>query len=1007
MKLYISLFVTFLCIAFISFANEPTTIWAKTFGGPDNESGQISSLDNNGNIFVAGTSLSSTFALGATNIVNNRTSHVTSYVAKYSPSGNLLWARGGGTGNSYTIRAITNDNSGNTYISGTFHSPTLRFGNITLSNSNPYYYGKVFIAKYSPTGDIVWAITPNIEISSGTTALAFDKTGFIYITGMFQDRQMAFGDVSISNPNSERMQVFLFKLNLEGKAIWGRSFGGNADDVGGALTVENDGSIIMSGEFRSPNINFDNISLQNSDNSFNNIFLTKLSSSGQVLWAKNIGANGNDVCKSIATDLYGNIYCGGFFTGPTLNVGAGLSINNNNNGSSKSFLVKYNPQGNALWLKSSGSGGFNAINAICIDKHNNVYASGFFEGNIRFENISLTNKLSRGIDIVILKYNSAGTIEWAKNYGDVEKTHANTCLIDNNGDLYITGEFGSQAIYFDNFKVYNHTFYTQEQTPTADVLLIKLKQPIDSIKVMYCTANNTAILSIAEPAKFYEWMNSSGQSIGDKSELIVNNPLIGDTYSCRLTFENGSSMILNTTIIEYKLITDFNFSITDCKTNNIQFSESVISSHFPTQIKWDFGDGTNSTLSNPSHKFNNAGKYKVSLEITNPLSACAEIIEKEVEVFAPMAIEIIGDSVCCHGGTLIMRAMGAPQFLWSNGSTADSIIVNDKSGTIWVVGIYGDNKCQSDTAYKSIVGGKVEITITGNHTYCPNETTTIVAHGANNYIWSTGEASNSIDIGSTSNKFWVVGFNTNGCISDTLHFSISEEPDWDFNIAGNLHLCKGDSTLLTLNGAHSNIWNNGDTKNAIYIKSAGTFSVVAMNERGCKKLNFFSIEEFSIPEAFFTVSANQIDSRNNQIEVNAEYNPKLQYIFDMGDGTIKHDAKNVHTYHIDNSQAEFRIKLTTINENGCQNEYVESIDVIPFIPNVFTPNSDGINDIFAPNLDLLIIDRFGKNIYQGKNGWDGNYKGTKAPSDTYFYIVKYSDKHGNIQSKKGVVTLIR
>ena len=102
MKLNISLFVTFLRIAFISFANEPTTIWAKTFGGPDNESGQISSLDNNGNIFVAGTSLSSTFALGATNIVNNRTSHVTSYVAKYSPSGNLLWAKGGGTGNSYT-----------------------------------------------------------------------------------------------------------------------------------------------------------------------------------------------------------------------------------------------------------------------------------------------------------------------------------------------------------------------------------------------------------------------------------------------------------------------------------------------------------------------------------------------------------------------------------------------------------------------------------------------------------------------------------------------------------------------------------------------------------------------------------------------------------------------------------------------------------------------------------------------------------------------------------------
>ena len=406
--------------------------------------------------------------------------------------------------------------------------------------------------------------------------------------------------------------------------------------------------------------------------------------------------------------------------------------------------------------------------------------------------------MTRGNDIFVLKFNSDGTIVWAINYGDTEYVNASSCLIDNKEDICITGGFSNRVIDFNGCNAINYSYKTEgqplDQFPISDAFLVKIKQPVDSIIVMYCSTNNTATLSIADSAKIYNWMNSSGQSLGDKSKLTISNPIVGDTYSCQITYNNGSSKTLSTTIIEYKLIPDFN-TTTDCKTNYMQFSESIISSHLPTEIMWDFGDGTKTTRLFPEHKYNKTGKYKVRIEVTNPLSACAEIFEKEVE-------------------------------------------------------------------------------------------------------------------------------------------------------------------FIKING--------------------------------------------------FTVSKKQIDSRNNQIEVNAEYNPKLQYTFDMGDGTTKQGANNVHTYNIDNATPEYIIKLTTINEtNGCKNEYSESIDVVPFIPNIFTPNADGINDIFAANLDLIIIDRNGIKIYQGKNGWDGNYNGKKAPSDTYSYLAKYPDKHGNIQSKKGVVSLIR
>ena len=799
MKLHISFLITFFCLPFQSFAFEPTTIWAKAWGGTDFETNQILSLDNEGNIFVAGNTRG-TFKLGETTIVNSKSSNSTSYIAKYTPVGELIWVKGGGTGN-YLIEGIASDNSGNAYIAGYFQSPILNLGEFSLTNPNPnsYTFGRGFIAKYSPTGDVIWAIALNTDIYNRIHNLAIGNDRSLYIIGKFKDNQLVFGDVSIQNPNinpDPELNIpctFLFKLDLDGKALWGKSYGDNSIV---ALTVDKDENIILGGSFKSSTIHFDNITLQNPNIGLSKTFITKLSTGGQYLWAKSISSNGPGYCQSIATDIDGNIYSGGSFSATTLNVDD-LSLIYNNK-TSRSFLLKCNPEGNALWIKSSNDGEGNNFNTICIDKYKNVYVSGGFDGDISIDGISLTNEMSKGTDMVILKYKSDGTIVWAKNYGGDESMNANTCLIDNKGDIHISGEFASKEIYFDKFRVNNFTSNTQEQNQqpfsTTDAFLIKLKQPVDTITVRYCSTNNTAVLSVDDPAKSYNWMNSSGQSIGDKSELTINNPVVGDTYSCHITYHNGSSQTLSTTVIENKLIADFK-TITDCKSNNIQFSERITSSHFPTEIKWEFGDGTNSTQSYPNHTYNNAGKYIVRLEVSNPLSACAEIIEKEIEVFEMSA---------------------------------------------------------------------------------------------------------------------------------------------------------------------------------------------------------------------FTATPKQIDSRNNKIELSAAYNPSLQYIYDLGDGTTKSGANNIHTYQIDNSKAEYIIKLTTINEiNGCINEYTESIDVVPFIPNVFTPNADGINDIFAPNVDLQIIDRNGINIYQGKNGWDGNYKGAEVPADTYFYLMKYTDKHGEIQTKKGAVSLIR
>jgi len=127
----------------------------------------------------------------------------------------------------------------------------------------------------------------------------------------------------------------------------------------------------------------------------------------------------------------------------------------------------------------------------------------------------------------------------------------------------------------------------------------------------------------------------------------------------------------------------------------------------------------------------------------------------------------------------------------------------------------------------------------------------------------------------------------------------------------------------------------------------------------------------------------------------------------MGDGTTETGSTIQHSYSISGSVLYYTITLLATSQFECQSTSDEIVDVVPFVPNVFTPNGDGINDVFMPNLELEIFDRNGLVLYSGNTGWDGNYNGRSADPDTYFYILYYSDRNTMQHSKKGYVTLVR
>jgi gliding motility-associated-like protein len=94
------------------------------------------------------------------------------------------------------------------------------------------------------------------------------------------------------------------------------------------------------------------------------------------------------------------------------------------------------------------------------------------------------------------------------------------------------------------------------------------------------------------------------------------------------------------------------------------------------------------------------------------------------------------------------------------------------------------------------------------------------------------------------------------------------------------------------------------------------------------------------------------------------------------------------------------------NYLGCTSaRSLDTIRVVDF-PNAFTPNNDGVNDVFLDGYQLIITNRWGQTLYEGRDGWDGRYKGDKVSPGTYYYIVTLDNITDRKNAIKGTVLLI-
>ncbi|MCX6237040.1 MAG: gliding motility-associated C-terminal domain-containing protein [Bacteroidia bacterium] len=297
--------------------------------------------------------------------------------------------------------------------------------------------------------------------------------------------------------------------------------------------------------------------------------------------------------------------------------------------------------------------------------------------------------------------------------------------------------------------------------------------------------------------------------------------------------------------------------------------------------------------------------------------------------------------------------------------------------------------------------------INGASTYCPNQSIFLKAYGAYSYTWSNSSKADSIKVSAPGGKFWLLGRSSTGCVSDTIYKTVSEEPYWKLLTECDTILCPGERAILKVSGAVSYLWNTNTTTDTISVSTPGTYSVTGTNMRGCQKSATVSVVEYTFPKLNFTTSGSLLNSRHNQLTCSLPAEAGVQYFWDMGDGLTETGSTIQHTYNISNAILEYTISLTATSKYGCAISASKIVDVVPFIPNVFSPNGDGINDVFMPEITLQVFDRYGTVLYKGTAGWDGTYKGQPADTDTYFYLINYTDKNQQVQTQKGYITLVR
>ncbi len=277
------------------------------------------------------------------------------------------------------------------------------------------------------------------------------------------------------------------------------------------------------------------------------------------------------------------------------------------------------------------------------------------------------------------------------------------------------------------------------------------------------------------------------------------------------------------------------------------------------------------------------------------------------------------------------------------------------------------------------------------------------------YLWSTGSTLPQITVSDTG-TYHVTTTTEVGCVvSDTIHISMFSPVN--VNLGKDTVLCYLANILLDATqtaAVHAGyLWQDQSTNSTYTVIYQGQYWVVVTN-LCTQKSDTINIENLMNPTLY--LGNDTTICMNHKLLLNASIPWGVNYQWENGSTNATRIIENEGIYWVQASNPCVSVSDTIFIK-------VDDCDPLLVIPNVFTPNSDGLNDVFKAgairniaSLNIMIFNRWGENIFQSNNlnfAWNGQYQSQQCSEGVYFWVIQYVDSNGNKHDLSGTVTLFR
>lgn len=378
--------------------------------------------------------------------------------------------------------------------------------------------------------------------------------------------------------------------------------------------------------------------------------------------------------------------------------------------------------------------------------------------------------------------------------------------------------------------------------------------------------------------------------------------------------------------------------------------------------------------------------------------------------------------VCVNAPDVVLN--GSPAGGTFSGTGVSGTNFDPSSGTQTITYVYTNANGCTNSATTTITVNPLPIVDAGvNQTVCAGTQVTLSGSGAVNLSWNNGVTNGIPFTPAGTTTYTVTGTDGNGC-SSTDQVTVTVNPLPVISAGSDQQICDGTSITLSGNGGVTYTWNNGVVNGQSFTPGLGavTYTVTGTDANGCTSTDQITITVVPVPVAVIVAESPLTGTPPLTVQFGNNSSFASAFGWDYGNGQSESTTDpNESVSSIYNTPGTFIVILTASNGICSSNDsLIVIVNPIPDpeikVPNIFTPDGDGVNDFFmiqtqyATDLKGVIVNRWGNNVYELKDlqdQWDGLINGNEAHEGTYFIRYTVTGESGAVINGQGFFELRR